>query len=76
MRSLSSTLPETENGEVYLTVEEATEYLGVSRDTLERYARAGPLTKYRRGVTRRIYYKQSELDQLNRFRPIDQDQDS
>ena len=69
-------MPETENGEVYLTVEEATEYLGVSRDTLERYARAGHLTKYRRGVTRRIYYKQSELDRLNRFRPIDQDQDS
>ena len=69
-------MPETENGEVYLTVEEATQYLGVSRDTLERYARAGQLTKYRRGVTRRVYYRQSELDRLKQFRPVDQDQDS
>lgn len=66
-------MPETENGEVYLTVEEATQHIGVSRDTLERYAKAGELIKYRRGVTRRIYYKQSELDRLNQFRPADQE---
>lgn len=60
-----------ERGEVYLTFEETCQYLGVTRDTLDRYARAGRLTKYRRGLVRRVYFKQSELDRLRRFHAQD-----
>jgi excisionase family DNA binding protein len=62
-----------EQGEVYLTFEETLKYLGVTRDTLDRYAKAGRLTKYRRGLARRVYFKQSELDRLKRFHSVGQD---
>ena len=60
-----------EQGEAYLTFEETLKYLGITRDTLDRYARAGRLTKYRRGLARRVYFKQSELDPLRRFHAQD-----
>ena len=62
-----------EQDEVYLTFEETLKYLGVTRDTLDRYAKAGRLTKYRRGLARRVYFKQSELDRLKRFHSVGQD---
>ena len=62
-----------EQGDAYLTFEETLKYLGVTRDTLDRYAKAGRLTKYRRGLARRVYFKQSELDRLKRFHSVAQD---
>src|SRR6266568_3545 len=43
----------------YLTPDEACRYLGVTRRTLERYGEEGRLTKYKRGITRNVFYKKS-----------------
>jgi len=60
----------------YLTPEEACAILGVSRRTLERYADAGRIRKYRRGV-RNVVFKRSEVeklrDELSEIRPEDND---
>ncbi len=53
----------------YLTPDEACR----SRRTLERYGEEGRLTKYKRGITRNVFYKKSELDSLLRFRPVDEE---
>lgn len=47
----------------YLTPEEACAILGVSRRTLERYADAGRIRKYRRGI-RNVVFKRSEVEKL------------
>lgn len=57
------------DGKGYLTPQEACDYLGVSRSTLERYADAGRITKYRRGIKRGVFFKRSELDRLLEIRP-------
>lgn len=49
--------------EEYLSTEEACAILGVSRRTLERYADAGRIKKYRRGL-RNVVYKRSEVERL------------
>lgn len=53
----------------YLTPDEACKHLGISRRTLERYVDDGRITKYRRGVTRQVFFKRSELDMLLEIRP-------
>ena len=64
------------DGETYYTTEEACDYLGVSRDTLNRMAKDGRLRKYRQGFARTVYYRQTELDSLKAMRPIeDEDND-
>ena len=45
----------------YLTVGEAAEFLGVSKDTLRRWDRAGKLTARRHPVTRYRLYLREEL---------------
>ena len=55
--------------EKYLTTKEACEFLGVTRRSLERYAEQGRITRYKRGITRAVYYKQSELARLLEYRP-------
>lgn len=57
----------------YLNPQEACDYLGVSRSTLERYAEAGRITKYRRGVKRAVFFKKSELDRLLEIHPDEKD---
>lgn len=59
----------------YLNPQEACDYLGVSRSTLERYAEAGRITKYRRGVKRGVFFKKSELDRLLEIHPDEKDSD-
>jgi excisionase family DNA binding protein len=64
------------DNEEYLSIEEACDYLGgISRETLRRRADAYGIRKYTRGVTRRVYYRKSDLDRLNEFRPIDDDRE-
>ena len=65
-------MPVIDDHEEYLTIEEACEYLGgITRDTLRRRTEAYGIKKYIRGVTRRVYYRKSDLDKLNEFRPLD-----
>ena len=62
------------DGETYLSTEEACDFLGVTRQTLSRYVRDGRLQQYRQGITRTIYYKQTELQSLADIRPVDRDE--
>lgn len=59
--------------EEYLTPEEASTYLGVSRRTLERYVKLGLIPRYRRGLSR-VIFKRTDLDRFLTVRP-DQDRD-
>jgi len=63
----------TEHEEEYLTPEGASDYLGVSRRTLERYVKQGLIPRYRRGLSR-IVFKRADLDRFLKVRP-DQDVD-
>ena len=58
-----------QNGQEYMTPDEACKYLGISRRTLARYADDGRIIKYRRGITRQVFFKRSELDALLEIRP-------
>lgn len=68
-------MTQREENERYLTTKEAYEFLGVTRRTLERYAEQGRVTRYKRGITRNVYYKQSELERLLEYRPEDNPDD-
>lgn len=48
----------------FLTVEEAEQLTGYSRSTLDRYAAHGRLTKYFRGMRRRVFFEKNELETL------------
>jgi excisionase family DNA binding protein len=50
--------------EEFMTVEEASAFLGISRRTLERYTTAGRIGRYRRGI--RVYYKRTDVERLAR----------
>ena len=58
-----------DDGEVYLTLKEAGEYLKVSRQTIFSYVNKGLLIRYERGAPRRTLYKKSELDKLKQIKP-------
>ncbi len=62
---------EIQENEEGLTANEACEYLGISRSTLERYAAEGRLTKHQRGTKRTVFFKQSDLDRLLEIYPDD-----
>ena len=64
-------MPIQKDGETFYTTEEACDYLGVSRDTLNRMTKDGRLHKYQQGFARTVYYSQSELDALKSMRRID-----
>lgn len=60
----------TVDGERYYTATEAAEYLGVSRPTF--YQNVQPLLpEYRHGALRRIYYRQSDLEQYKGIRQVE-----
>jgi len=62
----------------FLTIEEAIEYTGRSRTTLLRRVAEKRLTKYVRGLRRRIYFDRSELDnmmtELDSIRPDEEEE--
>ncbi len=61
------------DGETYLSTDEACDFLGVARQTLSRYVREGRVQQYRQGITRTIYYKQTELQTLIDIRPVERE---
>lgn len=61
------------NNETYLNTEEACEFLGVTRQTINRLVREGRLQQYKQGLYRTVYYKQTELQALTDIRPVDRD---
>lgn len=64
-------MPYTEDGEVYLTVKEACQRLGISRQALDGYVERGQLTKYRRTLARRVFFKEPEINRLLELRRAD-----
>jgi predicted site-specific integrase-resolvase len=57
-------LPIVEDNEIYLSVREACAELGISRQSLNGYAKRGLLKKYSRTLARRVFYKKTEIDNL------------
>lgn len=64
-----------QNEEQFLTPDEAAKHVGISRRTLERYAEQGLIKRYRRGITRSIFFKRSELEEAFVIRPEDEIED-
>lgn len=58
----------------YMSVPEACEYLGVSRQTLRLRAKENHILAYKQGITRNVYYKKPDLDSLKALRPVDPNQ--
>ena len=54
----------------FLSTDDAARYLGVSRRTFERLAKANRLRRYRRPGDRRHYFEREELDRYRGFREI------
>jgi excisionase family DNA binding protein len=61
----------------YVTADEACNILGVTRKTLDRYAKAGRIRKYRRGI-RNVVFKRADVERLKReledIRPVDNEE--
>ncbi len=59
------------DNEEYFTIAEACEYLGdISPQTLRLRARDNNVQPYKRGLSKKIYYRKSDLDRIKAFRPI------
>jgi predicted site-specific integrase-resolvase len=69
-------LPIIEDGEIYLSVKETHERLGISRQALNGYVQRGLLKKYSRALARRVFFKQSEIDALMRIRQPEEENSS
>jgi excisionase family DNA binding protein len=54
----------TQDIEKYINSEEASAILGVSRRTLERYAKEGKIQRYKRGA--RVLFKSTEIAQFKK----------
>lgn len=57
------------DGKKYLTTQEACTFLGVSRQTINRLVNEKKLHQYKQGVTRTVYYEQSELERIAEIQP-------
>jgi len=69
-------MPVSADNEEYYPVAEACEYLGgVSPHTLRLRARANHISPYKRGLTKKIYYRRSDLDRIMAFRPVIREDD-
>ena len=66
-------MPLSIEGETYYTASEAIKYLGVSRDTFYQRLREEPIPRYEQGLLKRVYYRQSDLDQLKAIRRVNED---
>lgn len=67
-------MPIDVNGETYLNTSEAMNFLGVSRTTLDAMVSDGRVRRYKQGVRRLNYFKQSELARLLEFREDTEDE--
>lgn len=48
----------------FITLQEACEILGISRDRLNRYVKEGRIARYHKLIGRRSYFKLSEVERL------------
>ena len=62
-------MSDTEDKEIYLTVRETCDRLGISRQALDGYVGRGQLTKHRRELSNRVYFKESEIKRLLEIHP-------
>ena len=63
-------MPIIENSETYLTVKEACEELDISRQALDGYVKRGLLTKQKRDLGRRVFFKLSEINKLKEIKEV------
>lgn len=57
------------NGVTYLPEKLVRKRLGISRQALDGYVERGELTKYKRTLARRVFFKESEIERLLEIRP-------
>lgn len=58
------------NNQDYLTPEEAASVLGVSRRTIDRYAKQGLLRRHRPGLRTNVLYTRSQVEELRKRRDV------
>jgi hypothetical protein len=64
-------MPVKVDNEEYYTIAESCEYLGgISAQTLRLRARENNVQPYKQGLTKKIYYRKSDLDRIKAFRPV------
>ena len=69
-------MPIKVDNEEYYTIAEACEYLGgISAQTLRLRARDNHVQPYKQGLTKKIYYRKSDLDRIKAFRPVSRNED-
>lgn len=59
------------DGEVFLNTVEAMQHLGVSRPTLDGLVADGKLKRFKQGIRKLYYFKQSDLDKILSMREDD-----
>lgn len=70
-----SVMPIIRDNETYLTTQEACNFLGVSRQTINRLVREGRLHQNKQGITRTVYYRQSELERIAEIQQVEPDEE-
>jgi excisionase family DNA binding protein len=70
-----SVMPIIRDNETYLTTQEACNFLGVSRQTINRLVREGRLHQNKQGITRTVYYRQSELERIAEIHQVEPDEE-
>ena len=68
-------MPIEVNGEVFLNTSEAMGRLGVSRPTFDQLVKEGRLPRYRQGIRKLPYYKQSDIEKLLGFEPYTEEEE-
>ncbi len=69
-------MPVKVDNEEYYTIPEACDYLGgISPQTLRLRARDNHVQPYKQGLTKKIYYRKSDLDRIIAFRPVNRDEE-
>lgn len=62
-------MPEIFDNEVYLTIKEACDKLGKSRQALYGYINSGKLKKYTRDLDNKVFLKEAEVNKLLEIHP-------
>lgn len=66
-------MPEETEEQGWLSVEEAAEYLGVSRRAIHKYVQQGRLAAFKAPIGGRTLFKREDLDAFRKIRPISRD---
>ena len=69
-------MPVKVDNEEYYIIPEACDYLGgISPQTLRLRARDNHVQPYKQGLTKKIYYRKSDLDRIKAFRPVNRNEE-